>query len=90
MTKKDIGRYLKKYSLVLFKGRVVREWMQWGTFGKDGRQPYRVVLLKDMSDDHIQAVLDTQTHISNFYRNEFKSELEFRKKFIRHSIKENG
>lgn len=39
---------------------VIREYFDWGTYGKDGKQPLRRILLKDMEDEHIQAILDTQ------------------------------
>ena len=53
----------------------VREWMIWGTYGKSGKDPLKWVILKNMSDEHIQAILDTQHHISSFYRKEFQKEL---------------
>lgn len=71
---------LKKYVNILFHDRAVRDWMAWGTYGKSGNEPLKFVLLKNMSDEHIQAILDTQFHISRFYRREFKRELRLRKK----------
>jgi len=80
---------LKKYINLLFKDQLVRDWMAWGTRGKSGKEPLKFILLKDMTDEHIQSVLDTQDHISDFYRREFKKELKFRKKHIEFSIKDN-
>lgn len=37
---------------------LIRESLYWGTYGKDGDQPLKWVLLKDMSNDHIQAIID--------------------------------
>lgn len=42
---------------------IVREYFTWGTYGKDGKQPKTYVKLKDMTAEHLQAVLDTQQHI---------------------------
>ena len=36
----------------------IREVWNWGTYGKDGDQPLTRVLLKDMSMDHMEAMLD--------------------------------
>lgn len=32
----------------------------WGTFGENGTEPLKYVAIKDMSDAHIKAVLETQ------------------------------
>lgn len=57
----------------------IREVLTWGTYGKNGDQPLKRVFLKDMDTDHIEAILETQSHISEHLRNIFKEELEFRK-----------
>ena len=49
--------------------------MLWGTYGKTGEDPLKWVVLKNMSDEHITAILATQYHISEFYRTEFEAEL---------------
>jgi len=80
MTKTDIGYELKKIFRVIFYGELVRDWMQWGTYGISGKEPLRWVLLMDITNEHIQAILDTQPHITSFYRKEFKNELKLRTK----------
>lgn len=40
-----------------------REMFSWGSYGKDGNQPRREILIKDLSDLHICAILETQLHI---------------------------
>jgi hypothetical protein len=35
----------------------------WGTYGKDGKQPFRWKPLCECDTDHLKAILDTQTHI---------------------------
>lgn len=71
-------KYFKQFFRFIFKGQSVRDWMKWGTFGKNGDQPLKWVILKNMSDEHIMAILRTQPHISDFYRNAFKKELKRR------------
>ena len=36
----------------------IREVLTWGTRGKNGDQPLKWVVLKDMDTDHIKAILD--------------------------------
>jgi hypothetical protein len=57
---------------------LIREVFKWGTRGKGGRQPLTFVPLKDLTNDHIEAILDTQIHISERIRKLFISELTFR------------
>lgn len=58
---------------------IIREYFVWGTRGIDGKQPLTWIKLKDMNSDHIKAVIETQTHISNAVRNVFMNELDRRK-----------
>jgi len=58
--------------------KTIREVMLWGTYGPLGDQPYIRILLKDMDESHIQAILETQPHISEGYRNAFERELQYR------------
>ena len=57
---------------------VIREAFKWGTRGKGGRQPLKFVPLKDLTTEHIDAILDTQIHISERIRKLFIDELNFR------------
>ena len=41
----------------------IREEMTWGSYGKDGKQPRKEILIEDLSDLHICAILETQHHI---------------------------
>jgi len=36
----------------------IREHLVWGTYGKDGELELKEVLLKDMSDNHIKAIIN--------------------------------
>lgn len=68
----------------------VREWLQWGTFGKSGQNPLKYVRLKNMSDEHIQACLRTQppSYLGKFYTKAFQKELRFRRYHPEFSLKE--
>lgn len=44
-----------------------REVFTWGTYGKDGKGPLRLVPLKDLSTAHIEAILATQVQIRGTY-----------------------
>jgi hypothetical protein len=60
----------------------IREAFKWGTRGKDGKQPLKYVPLKDLTTDHIQAILKTQDHIQQYIRNIFLDEMIFRTKNV--------
>ena len=57
---------------------LIREVFKWGTRGKGGKQPLTYVPLKDLTTEHIEAILDTQTHIASHIRQIFINELNFR------------
>lgn len=57
---------------------VVREAMTWGTYGKDGDEPFHHITLKDMTLGHICACLETATNMYPQYRIAMKNELEYR------------
>jgi len=66
----------------------IRNYFTWGTYGtfnEDGKYIPKVqgslrrVLLKDLETDHIQAILETQHHISEKVVKVFTDELKYRK-----------
>jgi hypothetical protein len=57
---------------------LIREAFKWGTRGKDGKQPLTYVPLKFLTSEHIDAILETQTHISERIQKLFIDELNFR------------
>lgn len=59
---------------------VIREVFKWGTRGLDGKQKLKYVILKDMSWDHIEAILETQVHVRDHIRQLFMNELDYRGK----------
>ena len=56
----------------------VREIVQWGTYGKNADQPHKVVVLKDMSTDHVKAVLKNCPGAYPYIRNAMEAELVYR------------
>ena len=70
----------KDMSVCLEDGiEAVREAVQWGTRGKSGNEPYRLVTLSEMSNNHIQACIDTQPTMHPHYREAFLMELSYRR-----------
>jgi hypothetical protein len=67
-------------SLFLHKDdfEVIRDAVTWGTYGKDGDQPLQRVPVSEMSNDHIQAVLDTQNTIHPNLREVLMMERQYR------------
>ena len=55
-----------------------RTFMKWGTYGKNGDQSLQRKPLATLSNNHIDAILDTQTHIPAWLRTLFLKEQEFR------------
>ena len=43
----------------------LREYFTWGTHGINGDQPKKLVKLKHLDKEHIEAILETQTQISD-------------------------
>jgi len=62
---------------------VIREVFKWGTRGKDGKQPLKYVPLKDLTTEHIEAILETQDHIQQYIRNIFLDEMIYRVKMYK-------
>ena len=75
-----LGTGYKELSLysegVTFKA--IRELFKWGTRGKDGIEPLQRKPLCELSDNHIKAILETQSHISDEVRGLFQQELKWR------------
>jgi hypothetical protein len=67
-------------SLFLHKDgfEVIRDQVTWGTYGKNGDQPLQRVPVSEMSNDHIQAVLDTQNTIHPNLREVLLMEHQYR------------
>lgn len=58
---------------------VQRELFTWKTYGKTGTEEPKIVPLKNLTSEHLQAIIDTQMHIKGTWVEELmKKELEFR------------
>jgi len=63
----------------------IRQFMFWGTLGKDpdytaNSLAYTWVALMNLSDGHINAIINTQNHLSDWRKQIFKDELDWRKR----------
>lgn len=58
-----------------------REFFYWGTYGKNGDNLVKYVLLKDLDTDHVEAIIETQWHLPEHIKDMFIDEIEFRKGF---------
>ena len=56
----------------------IREAFHWGSYGKGGYQPLRRLKLAEMSNNHIEAILQTQHHIGPHIRKVFEDEQQYR------------
>lgn len=56
----------------------IRQTFHWGTYGRGGTQVLKWVALKDLDTDHIAAIVETQPQISEWLRDVFRAELQFR------------
>ena len=54
----------------------IREHFKWGSYGKDGKQPMKILRLFEMSDAHIRAILEGSypEHVTEI----LKRELDYR------------
>ena len=74
------GRYeeLTVYDTDNFE--LIRNTMEWGTYGIKGDQPLQYRTLCHMSNSHIAAIVKTQLHIPEWAKKIFKKELTYRAK----------
>lgn len=56
---------------------VIRDQVTWGTYGKNGDQPLRFVPVSELSNEHIEALIDYQ-HAHPALREVFFTEREYR------------
>lgn len=57
---------------------VLREHLTWGTYGKNGDEPLQRNPIKDLSSEHIQAILTNCGYISEIMKESLNKELEYR------------
>lgn len=56
----------------------IRTYFQWGTYGKNGDQELKVKVLSELSNAHIEAIIETQKHLDDEIIDIFKRELQYR------------
>lgn len=56
----------------------VRELYLWTSYGVDGKQPPKTQPIKDLTTEHIAAILKTQTHLPEHVLNMFQREIVYR------------
>lgn len=62
----------------------IREAFVWKSYGKNFSQPEGVyTLLKDLTDEHLIAVCETQTHLPDYIMKVFRNEIRFRETRIK-------
>jgi len=75
---KDITLYIDDDEIVDEYFKYYRNIFKWGTYGKSGKEKYKQVKLKDMSNSHIKNIFETQKHLSNKVLKLFQKELKYR------------
>ena len=58
---------------------ILRTKFIWGTYGKTGKDEFKWIKLSEMTNEHIQAIIDTQKNIGTLRLNIFKNEIIFTK-----------
>lgn len=56
----------------------IREYVQWGTYGKDGTDPLRYILLRDLEDGHLYTLVTSYLDHNHRLYNHFLNELNYR------------
>lgn len=59
---------------------LIREFFAWGSYGKAGDQPRQYIKLKDMSDEHIRAVI-VYKGVRPWVVKLMKQEIDYREEF---------
>jgi hypothetical protein len=65
-----VGDITKLKNLCVYSNdqhEVIRENFTWKSYGKDGKQAAHYILLKDITEEHLSAILSTQRHIVGTY-----------------------
>ncbi len=65
----------------MIKSKTVKpeELLFWGTYGKDGKSPLKMIAINDMDSEHLDACLKTQHRMPVEYRTLMKKILRKRK-----------
>ena len=64
---------------------IEREYFEWGTYGKNGNEPLRYIILKDIDDEHLDNIIKFVKSMNNgvpdFYNLETISLMEQEKEY---------
>lgn len=73
--------YYKEEVDYMIKNKFVKpeELLFWGTYGKDGKQPLKMIAINDMDSEHLDACLRTQYRMPAEYKVLMKKILRRRK-----------
>jgi hypothetical protein len=58
----------------------IRDNFEWGSYGKSGKEELHYIVLKDINDDHLCAIIKTQTHLDTHIMKIFTDEVTYRSK----------
>ena len=58
---------------------IIRENLYWGTYGETGKDKLKFIPLCDMSNSHIENILNKVENFSEMYKDYFWEELLYRK-----------
>ena len=56
----------------------IRDNFEWTSYGVNGDEPAKLNLLKDLTEDHIRAILSTQSQLVSHIKKIFQDELSYR------------
>jgi len=72
--------YKEEYEILLEQNNLARDILFWGTYGKDGKQPLKHILIKDMNLEHLKNVLKMKKIIGSLYFETMLEEINIRRK----------
>ena len=76
----DMAKMIKYTYVSTDPHDLLREFVAWGSYGKNGDQPLQYKLLKDMSDDHLRAVI-VWPRGAQWMKDLMKQEIDYREEF---------
>ena len=56
----------------------IREVFMWGTYGEEGDKPLEYLLLKELTTEHIKAIIRNCGHVPQWRKDIFSNELAYR------------
>jgi len=56
----------------------IRDYILWGTYGKNGDEDLKRKSISNLSNDHLRAILYTQHHLSDTFKDIILSEIIYR------------